>query len=65
MLHHTISLMLGGALHVAALPKKLERILDCGTGTGIWAIDMAKYGSLRWRGTAELISGAVLIQMQR
>lgn len=41
MYHHATSLMLKGALHVAVLPKKLDRILDLGTGTGIWAIDMA------------------------
>lgn len=35
--------MLEGSLHAVAIPKKLDRILDCGTGTGIWAIDMAEY----------------------
>lgn len=43
MLHHAVSLMLGGALHVVELPEKLDRVLDLGTGTGIWAIDMAEY----------------------
>ena len=43
MIHHAISLMLGGALHVVELSNSLRRVLDCGTGTGIWAIDMAEY----------------------
>ena len=41
MFHHATSLMLGGALHVVKLPSNLHRILDLGTGTGIWAIGMA------------------------
>lgn len=34
-------LTLGGALYAAPIPKeqKLHRVLDLGTGTGIWAID--------------------------
>lgn len=42
MLHHAVGLMLGGALHVVEIPQKLHRVLDLGTGTGIWAIDMAE-----------------------
>ncbi|OJJ50215.1 hypothetical protein ASPZODRAFT_128840 [Penicilliopsis zonata CBS 506.65] len=38
--HHIYRLLLGGALHLAPLENPL-RILDIGTGTGIWAIDMA------------------------
>jgi ubiquinone/menaquinone biosynthesis C-methylase UbiE len=32
---------LGGKLFVAPIPKeqKLHRVLDLGTGTGIWAMD--------------------------
>lgn len=41
MYYHGISLLLEGELHLAKLPAKLDRILDVGTGTGIWAIDMA------------------------
>lgn len=38
--HHMLTMLFGGKLHLAPLnePKK---ILDLGTGTGIWAIDMA------------------------
>jgi hypothetical protein len=30
---------LGGKLALAPLPEKLNRALDIGTGTGIWAMD--------------------------
>jgi methylase of polypeptide subunit release factors len=41
-LAHEIMLQaLGGALHKAPLVGNPQRILDVGTGTGIWAIDMA------------------------
>ncbi|KJZ78507.1 hypothetical protein HIM_01898 [Hirsutella minnesotensis 3608] len=43
--HHIWRLLLGGRLYTAALPppetRPSLRILDLGTGTGIWAIDMA------------------------
>ena len=42
LLHHATRMMLNGELHLVKLPKKLERILDL--GTGIWAIAMAEYG---------------------
>ncbi|KEY75160.1 hypothetical protein S7711_01608 [Stachybotrys chartarum IBT 7711] len=43
--HHIWRLLLGGRLYTAPLPPPSTqpdlRILDLGTGTGIWAIDMA------------------------
>lgn len=41
MVHHAISIMLKGELQMVKLPEKLDRVLDVGTGTGIWAIDFA------------------------
>ena len=34
--------MLGGALFLTPIDPSSARILDLGTGTGIWAIDMAE-----------------------
>ncbi|KAH8772449.1 methyltransferase family protein [Hyaloscypha sp. PMI_1271] len=43
---------LGNKLHLAPIPEKPQRILDIGTGTGIWAIDMAdQYESAEVIGT--------------
>ncbi|MCJ1469708.1 hypothetical protein MMC07_008349 [Pseudocyphellaria aurata] len=38
--HHVIMLLAGGHLHLAPLVSPMK-ILDIGTGTGIWAIEMA------------------------
>jgi SAM-dependent methyltransferase len=44
--HHIQTLSLGGKLHLAPIGENPQRILDIGTGTGIWAIDMGdKYPS--------------------
>jgi len=39
--HHIFRLALGGALLAAPIPPGVQRALDFGTGTGIWAIDFA------------------------
>lgn len=41
LLHHVRNLTLGGSLSRAPLPDSPQRVLDIGTGTGIWAIDFA------------------------
>jgi len=38
--HHNQRLQMGGALHLCPLENP-EEVLDLGTGTGIWCIDMA------------------------
>lgn len=41
--HHLHNLTFGDKLIIAPIPKEqvLHRVLDVGTGTGIWAIDFA------------------------
>ncbi|KAF5963772.1 methyltransferase [Fusarium bulbicola] len=39
--HHLLSLSLEGKLHLAPLKDDIQKALDIGTGTGIWAIDFA------------------------
>jgi hypothetical protein len=39
LIHHVFRLTLGGALYRAPIPPTVKRVLDMGTGTGIWAID--------------------------
>ncbi|KAJ5591828.1 uncharacterized protein N7459_002197 [Penicillium hispanicum] len=41
LLHHVRNLVLNGALFRAPLGSNMQRVLDIGTGTGIWAIDFA------------------------
>lgn len=40
--HHIYSLLLGGELYRAPIGKNIQRVLDLGTGTGIWAMDFAE-----------------------
>lgn len=39
-MHKLTEVTLGGKLNLAPIPEKPKRILDIGTGTGIWAIEM-------------------------
>ncbi|TGZ78349.1 S-adenosyl-L-methionine-dependent methyltransferase [Ascodesmis nigricans] len=43
MMHHMALLLLDGELHKAPITDDPPRVLDCGTGTGIWALD---FGSI-------------------
>ena len=40
--HESFLLMLDGALHRAPIGPSPRRILDIGTGSGMWSIDMAR-----------------------
>ncbi|KPM38056.1 hypothetical protein AK830_g8526 [Neonectria ditissima] len=42
LVHHIYSLLLDGKLHLAPIGESPHRVLDLGTGTGIWAIDFAE-----------------------
>ncbi|KAH7370253.1 hypothetical protein BKA65DRAFT_487995 [Rhexocercosporidium sp. MPI-PUGE-AT-0058] len=39
--HHMLTLMLDGKLFLAPIGPNPQKVLDVGTGTGIWAIDFA------------------------
>lgn len=39
--HHIFLMLLGGKLHLAPLDNP-QKVLDVGTGTGIWAIDFSE-----------------------
>lgn len=41
LVHHVWKLILRGELHRAPIPETIQRVLDVGTGTGIWAMEFA------------------------
>lgn len=43
LVHHIYRLMLGGKLYFSPLADKVGRVLELGTGTGIWAMDFAEW----------------------
>ncbi|KAH8684983.1 S-adenosyl-L-methionine-dependent methyltransferase [Ilyonectria robusta] len=52
LVHHLYCLALGGKLFFAPIQDKPQRVLDLGTGTGIWAMDFAdQYPSAQVIGT--------------
>lgn len=52
LLHHIFKLLLKGDLFITPLPSDPQRVLDFGTGTGIWALDFAdQYPSAEVIGT--------------
>ncbi|MCJ1300456.1 hypothetical protein MMC08_003253 [Hypocenomyce scalaris] len=42
MKHHMSMLLMNGRLHLAPIGSNPQKILDVGTGTGIWAIEMGE-----------------------
>jgi ubiquinone/menaquinone biosynthesis C-methylase UbiE len=40
MFHHLLTLRCNDKLHLAPIDPHPQRILDLGTGTGIWAMEM-------------------------
>lgn len=52
IIHHVLTLLLDGELCLAPINDKIQKVLDIGTGTGLWAIDFGdKYPSAEVIGT--------------
>lgn len=41
IIHHVLTMALGHKLYLAPITETPEKVLDLGTGTGIWAVDFA------------------------
>lgn len=39
-MHKLVEVTLEGKLNLAPIPKNPQRILDIGTGTGLWAVEI-------------------------
>jgi hypothetical protein len=49
ILHALMLQVLDGKLYLAPISKTPQRVLDLGTGTGIWAIDFGNSSTKRFR----------------
>jgi len=45
IIHNSMVKMIGGKLHLCPVgeDKPVKRVLDCGTGTGVWALDFGAF----------------------
>lgn len=55
--HQNQKLQIDGKLHLCPLPERPHEILDLGTGTGIWAIEMGMRGRGQLLASIEATSG--------
>jgi ubiquinone/menaquinone biosynthesis C-methylase UbiE len=63
MLHHVYRLVQGGRLHVAPISNP-QRVLDMGTGTGLWALDFAELVQFQGR-QQTIITHAYIVTFQK
>jgi methylase of polypeptide subunit release factors len=59
MMHHLTTLRLDNRLHLAPIGQNPQRILDLGTGTGIWAIEMGEFLHASHINTSRLLPAAL------